>query len=132
MATKDSTEQAIPTPPELRNPQGKGGFGDNPQNRNPGGWNKEGSISYQYNKLMRMTPEELVEFKPETVAQEIALARIRESKKAGGLHDAKEVTDRTEGKAPQFIGIGGEGDYKKALVEFIGDEPKDGDGTTDS
>ena len=28
-----------------RNPEGKGGFGDNPQNRNPGGWKKEESIS---------------------------------------------------------------------------------------
>ena len=99
------------TPPQQRNPTGKGGFGDNPQNRNPGGWDKTGSISYQYNLLMRLTPEELKEYEPKTVAQEIALARIKAAKNGDkGLNDTKEVTDRTEGRAPQSVDItsGGE------------------------
>lgn len=105
-----TTQQAVENPMNL-NPTGKGGFGDNPQNRNPGGWDKRGSISYQYNLLMRMTPEQLKEYKPETVAQEIALARIKAAKSGDkGLNDTKEVTDRTEGKAPQSVDItsGGE------------------------
>jgi hypothetical protein len=66
-----------------------------------------------------MSPEELAEFKPNTVAQEIALKRLQEARKEKGLLDAKEVTDRTEGKAPQFIGFGTTEEVKQTLVEFI-------------
>lgn len=128
------TEQVSVTPPEERNPTGKGGFGDHPENRNPGGWKKEGSISYQYNRLMRMTTAELDQFTPETVAQDIALQRIKAARKEAGLNDAKEITDRTEGKAPQYIGLGDPTEAKKALVQFIGFDPSDDikDSETDS
>lgn len=91
---------------KLPNPTGKGGFQERPEDRNDGRWNKEDSISYQYNKLMRMKPEDIYNFKPETVAQDIALARIRAARDSRlGLGDAKEITDRTEGKAPQSIDL---------------------------
>lgn len=108
------------------NPTGKGGFQERPQDRSDGRWDKESSISYQYQKLMRLPPSELASFKPETVAQEIALARLRAARKMdSGLPDTKEISDRTEGRAPQAIDIttGGER-LNIALVEFI--EP-DGD-----
>lgn len=117
---KETTNQDSVTPPELRNPDGKGGFGDNPQNRSNGRWSKEGSISYNYNKLMRMSVEEVDEFVPTTMAEKIAKARVQESVKS--LNDAKEITDRTEGKAPQFIGLGGQEEYDQMLVQFIGTE----------
>lgn len=124
-----TTEQDSVTPPQLRNPDGKGGFGDNPQNRNPGGWKKEGSISYQYNRLMRMTPEELDKFKPETVAQQIALARIKEAEKS--LPDVKEITDRTEGKAPQNIDVTSGGEkLNVAMVEFVNPDGNSQDQST--
>lgn len=89
-----------------RNPTGKGGFGDNPQNRNPGGWKKEDSIPYQYNKFMRMSTDELNQWardnqKTMTMAQAIALSRLQAS--LTSLADAKEVTDRTSGKAKETI-----------------------------
>lgn len=90
---------------QANNPEGVGGFGDNPENRSDGRWNKEGSIGYQYNKLIRLSAEELDTFQPTTIAEKIAIERIRQAVKAGGLHDAKEVTDRTEGKAPQKVDI---------------------------
>lgn len=101
MAKNKTTEQVTPPP----NPTGKGGFGDHPENRNPGGWNKEESISYQYNRIMRMSPDELEMFVPETVAQKIALQRITAAMTLAGLNDTKEITDRTEGKAPQSVDI---------------------------
>jgi len=94
------TTQQVSTPP---NPTGKGGFGDHPENRNPGGWDKTKSISYQYNRLMRMTTTELAEFTPVTVAEEIALERIKAAKTS--LRDVQEITDRTEGKAPQTVNM---------------------------
>lgn len=117
------------------NPEGKGGFGDHPENRNPGGWDKTQSISYQYNRLMRLPFEELKNFQPETVAQKIALQRVRTAITNEGLQDTKEITDRTEGKAPQSIDVtsGGE-QIKTTLVEFIGldgsDPGKDNDKNT--
>lgn len=94
-----------------RNPNGKGGFQERPEDRSDGRWNKNDSISYQYNKLVRMTPQELTEFKPETVAQQIAKQRVTEmlednnETKGGALQVTKEVTDRIEGKASQAIDI---------------------------
>lgn len=87
------------------NPKGKGGFQERPEDRSDGRWSKEDSISYQYNKLMRLPFKELANFEPETVAQKIALQRVRTAITNDGLHDTKEITDRTEGKAPQAIDL---------------------------
>lgn len=100
-----TTQQATPDKDMNRNPSGKGGFGDHPENRNPGGWNKEESISYQYNYIMRMTPDEYNAFVPQTIAQKIAHERIKVAVTTAGLNDAKEITDRTEGKAPQTVSM---------------------------
>ena len=104
----------------ILNPEGKGGFQERPQDRSDGRWNKEGSISYQYNYLMRLPKKEFAKFKPETVAQEIALARVRAAKSmVNGLADTKEITDRTEGKAPQFIGLGDSDEFKERIGATI-------------
>ena len=83
------------------NPTGKGGFGDNPHNQANGRWKKEDSISYNYNHLLSLSLDELKEYKPVTVAQKIAYEAIKEA--SSELLYLKEVTDRTEGKAPQAI-----------------------------
>ena len=82
-----------------RNPNGKGGFSDNPQNRNPGGWKKEDSYSYQLNLMDRMTVKDFKNWlndHPEdkrTMAQEKAYNAQLKSRKE--LMWLKEVTDRT-------------------------------------
>jgi hypothetical protein len=92
---------------KVPNPDGKGGFGDNPENRNPGGWKKEDSIGYQYRMLQRLTIEELEKWTDEhpknirTVAQDLAYKALIKAQKE--LPYLKEVTDRSEGKAPQSI-----------------------------
>lgn len=105
MIDKPLTSKQVNPP----NPTGVGGFSDNPQNRNNGRWNKEESISYQYNKLIRMTSEDMSNWlanNPEsvrTVAQEIAYNAVVKAKK-----DYKylvEVTNRTEGMSPQTIDL---------------------------
>ena len=107
----ETTQQA--TVDMNRNPDGKGGFGDNPQNRNPGGWKKENTISYQYNRFINMDEDELRAFgalpkKEKTVAMLIAYGRVVASFKS--LPDAKEIADRTEGKAKESVDLtsGGE------------------------
>ena len=103
-----------------RNPEGKGGFGDNPQNRNPGGWKKEESISYQYNRLGRMTDEEFAEYVPKTKFERIAYNRIKDAEDS--LNDTKEITDRIEGKAPQSIDMTSNGESVAVPVIRIIDE----------
>ena len=97
-----TTEQVVP------NPTGKGGFGDNPQNRNPGGWKKEMVFSYQYRRFMNMSIDELEAYgkldkSDRTVVEDLAYRRVLAAQKS--LPDVKEMTDRTEGKAAQTIGI---------------------------
>lgn len=110
------------------------GFNKNPQNISPGGWKKENTISYQYNRFLNMTPEELKAFastpdSERTVAMDIAYSRVLASRKS--LMDTKEITDRTEGKAPQSIDVTTGGDKLNiALVEFIDGTDKDEDTNT--
>lgn len=101
-----------------RNPTGKGGFQERPQDRSSGHWNKDESISFQYNRLLRMPPSVLDDYIPETNAQAIAKTRILEARKADGLMDAKEVTDRVEGKARQSVDLTTGGEPMTALVRF--------------
>lgn len=113
--TQQDTGKHIP------NPTGKGGFGDHPENRNPGGWKKEESISYQYNLIGRMSDEELENFVPKTQFQKIALARVKQARdERYGLPDAKELADRTEGKPSQAIDMTSKGESINVLaVEFV-------------
>lgn len=100
------------------------GFNKHPEHISPGGWDKTQSISYQYNLLMRMEPKELAKFKPQTVAQQIALARLNAAQDLKyGLPDSKEITDRTEGKAPQSIDLTSKGEsvnpYSQLTIEEL-------------
>lgn len=101
------------------NPEGKGGFGDNPENRSSGHWDKEESISYWYNKILRMTDDEYDAFKPANRAQRIALKRVVTAE--GGdelaLKTTKEITDRTEGRPKQDIDMNVSGDDVVPLIK---------------
>lgn len=113
MTTSKQVRDYIP------NPSGKGGFQERPNDRSDGRWNKDESISYQYNKLLRMSPEQLYSFQPETVAQQIAHQRLMNAMSSDGLNDTKEVTDRTEGKAPQSIDMTSNGETIGKSVEVV-------------
>lgn len=111
---KNTTQQVVHknklVPP---NPNGKGGFGDNPQNQSPGGWKKENTISYQYSRFINMTPNQLKDFAKlpddeKTMAMVLAFNRVLAANKS--LPDMKEITDRTEGKSKESVDLtsGGE------------------------
>lgn len=113
---RDSKGRIIGGPPPA-------GFNKHPENISPGGWKKENTISYQYNRFLNMSPQELKEFattpdNERTVAMDIAYSQVLASRKS--LPHTKEITDRTEGRAPQAIDIttGGE-KLNIALVEFV-------------
>lgn len=88
------------------NPTGKGGFGDNPQNRGDGSWDKTMVFSYQYRRFMNMTITELEEYSrlpksERTVVEDLAYQRVLAARTS--LKDVKEITDRVEGKPKQSI-----------------------------
>lgn len=124
---KKTSEQDYVLPPEKRNPTGKGGFRDNPQNRNSGGRPKNAeSFAYWYRAFKNMTLAELKDWpnnNPEdsrTVAADLAYRRIFNSQK--DLKEFQEVADRSEGKAKQSIDMSVGGELNVALVEFVGQD----------
>lgn len=108
-------------PGSAPNPDGKGGFIDNPENRSDGRWDKDTSISYWYNKLGRMSDVERAEFKPTTSFQRIALLRIERAERDNdkSLDEAREITDRTEGRAKQDIGLSADESIMPLIKGFV-------------
>jgi len=107
---------------KVKNPEGKGGFGDNPQNRASGRWSKDTSISYWYNYLIRLDINEFDAFNPETKAQQLAYNALKESE--SDLPYLKEVTDRTEGKAMQQTDVTSNG-QTLTQTPIFGENPLD-------
>lgn len=99
-------------PGNANNPTGKGGIHTRPQDRSNGRWRKEDSISYQYNMLIRLSVADFKGWlskyteKTRTMAQEIAYQAVLSSRT--DIRYLEEITDRTEGKAPQTITHDGE------------------------
>ena len=109
-----------------RNPSGKGGFGDNPQNRNPGGRPKnEQRFGYWLQFFKNLTSKEFKEYttnrSPDDmyVAELIAFERVTNARK--DLAEYKEVADRTEGRAKQVI----EAEITKSTAELTDEELDD-------
>jgi hypothetical protein len=99
-----TTEQVNKVP----NPDGKGGFGDNPQNINAGGRPKNAeSFAYWYRQFKEMTVAQLESWQDDnprdtrTVASDLAFTRIINAKK--DLKEYQEIADRSEGKAVQTM-----------------------------
>lgn len=86
---------------KVPNPTGKGGFGDNPENRNNGAWKKTQTFRYWFDMFKEMTVDELKKWSKDnpsnirTVAADLALNRIYNAQQ--NLKEFKEVANRTEG-----------------------------------
>lgn len=87
------------------------GFNAHPENIASGRWDASNSISYWYNKFNAMTDDQFNTWRdktpPEqrTQAQKTAYIRVKSAQKSDrlGLDNTREITDRTEGKAPQVV-----------------------------
>lgn len=109
-----------------RNPTGKGGFADNPQHRNPGGWKKENTARYKLEKLMKMAEQELNEFiddlEAPTFDRNMALAVKR-----GEWKELESMINQVYGKPKESVDISnpdGSLTPKVALVEFVDGKDK--------
>jgi len=112
-----------------RNPTGKGGFGDHPENRSDGRWNPRMTFSFQCRRFMNMTVEEFknwINITPEkerTMIEEQAYNAVLKARTK--LDYLKEQTDRTEGKAPQTVVVDGGFFSKEKLKVEVVDEQRD-------
>lgn len=99
---------------QILNPTGKGGFGDNPQNRADGRWRAEDSIPYWQHYFLSLTIDQVEEwltknpYEHRTNAQIIALDSIQKAAKK--IEYLKEVTDRTTGKPKQSVDVTTDGE----------------------
>lgn len=107
-----------------RNPTGKGGFGDNPQNRSNGRWNPDMTFSFQYRRFMNMTVEEfkswkeLTADKDKTMVEELAYVAVLKARTE--FRERQEVANRTEGMPKQSTDLTTNGkDISPVLVKFI-------------
>ncbi len=112
---KKTTTDQVSTPP---NPTGKGGFGDHPENRNPGGWKKEDTPRYKLEQMMKLSHKEL---------QEVALDEDRplfERKLAKFLAEndwktIREMMHEIYGTPKQSVDVTSGGEKIKTVVEII-------------
>lgn len=129
MEPKETSDQVKKAP----NPTGKGGFKDNPQNRNSGTWNSEDSISFQYKKLIRMPVNDFKNWlqdypeKDRTVAQELAYNAVVKARK--DLKYLIELTNRTEGTSKQSIDVNGDLSVTTLLSKLTGENIQDENNT---
>lgn len=101
-----------------RNPDGKGGFGDNPQNRNPGGWRKEDTPRFKLEQMMKLDEEALLALAKDKKApyfeRMLALAMADKNWKT-----VKEMIHEVYGTPKQSLDVTSGGDKIKTVVEII-------------
>ena len=100
------TTDQVKTPP---NPTGKGGFGDNPQNRNPGGWKKSNTPRFKLEQMMKLSSGELQEIINDSTRP------LFEQKLATAIIDGhwlvmREMIDQVYGKAKESVDVTSKGE----------------------
>lgn len=107
---------------QVGNPTGKGGFGDHPENINRQGLSlTQNYISHWYRRFLDMPTSEFKKWESENpdapVAAMLAYAGIVEARNR--IKSRIEVTDRTEGKAPQRVQVDLDRISNKQLADQI-------------
>lgn len=85
-----------------RNPTGKGGFGDNPQNRNPGGWKKEDTPRYKLEQMMKLQELDLQEI-AEDVEAPLFERKLAEAIRKGKWREIEAMINQVYGQPKQTI-----------------------------
>ena len=118
MATTDQVDKKVP------NPTGKGGFGDNPQNRNPGGWKKEDTPRFKLEQMMKLGSADLQDVvdNPQSPVFEKKLAQAILD---GQWREIKEMIQEVYGKPKESVDLTTGGEPMTALVKFVDGTSRD-------
>ena len=118
-----TTTKQVKTPP---NPTGKGGFADNPQNRNNGAWKKSDTLRYKIEKASSLSEAELQEIIDDPneakLIRQFATATLK-----ADWRMIKEITEILYGKPKESIDLSNQDGTlapKIALVEFTNGKSK--------
>ena len=124
------------TTKQVPNPTGKGGFGEHPENRSDGRWDKRNSFSYWMNYFKAMTVKEFTDYKntnPEdkrTVAETLAYTRVFKAREE--LREFEVVANRTEGMPKQSLDLGLDESIEKVAIEIIKSKNEESKPSSDS
>lgn len=123
MAQNKSTDQVYVTPPQKRNPTGKGGFGDNPENRNPGGWRKEDTPRFKLEQMMKLSADDLRKVAEDKTSplfeQKLAIAI-----KNGQWREIKEMIQEVYGKPKESVDLNNPDGSLAPVVRIIDERPR--------
>lgn len=108
------------------NPTGKGGFGDNPQNRHHGAWKKEDTPRYKLEQMMKLSEKELEDLVKDKEAPyfERMLAYAMSQK---DWKTMKKMIAEVYGTPKQSMDLTSAGKQIKTVVEIIDARSKDSD-----
>lgn len=120
----DQTTQPVRPAP---NPTGKGGFGDHPENANPGGRPKNNErYGYWLDYFKNINEDEFRAYPDEnkgTMSMACIAAYARISGTVKHLDEFKEVANRTEGQPKQTVEVeGGFFSENKMIIELVEDK----------
>jgi hypothetical protein len=117
MKTTDQVSKKIP------NPSGKGGFADNPDNRNPGGWSKKDSLRFKIEQASYLDNEELQAIvddpKEATLLRKFAEATLQADWKM-----IKEITEMLYGKPKESIDLSNPDGTLTPVIRIIDERQK--------
>lgn len=93
------------------------------QTGNPGGYSSKARMRDAYRKLLELPPSKLKDDPKDDTATRLCKRIIRKAIKQGNIAAATEIANRAEGKAPQPIDVGFDG--QDPLAELIGEFRKE-------
>lgn len=103
------------------NPTGKGGFGDNPENRNPGGWKKTDTLRYKIEKASFLSTEELQQIADDP-AESALLRKFAEATVKADWRMIKEITEMLYGKPKETVDVTTQGESINAYSALSAEE----------
>ena len=119
MATTDQVDKKVP------NPTGKGGFGDNPQNRNPGGWVKSDTPRYKLEQMMKLPEPDLRKI-AEDKAAPLFERKLATAIAKGQWREIKEMIQEVYGKPKESVDVTTQGEsINMPVVRIIDDRQRD-------
>ena len=96
-------------PRKAPNPTGKGGFADNPENRNPGGWAKKDSLRFKIEQASYLDNDELKAI-IDNPQEATLLRKFAEATLEADWKMIREITEMLYGKPKEIVDVTTQGE----------------------
>jgi len=115
MKTTDQVTRKAP------NPTGKGGFADNPENRNPGGWSKKDNLRFKIEQASYLDNDELQAIVDDP-KEATLLRKFAEATLQADWRMIKEITEMLYGKPKESVDLTTQGESINPYAALSTDE----------